>query len=141
MLDWPAFQSRFLPLPPAHLDPLRAMHRRLLGRPSELSFESTLNREISNGRMRHVILPGTLGSSLHVFRAEDAADLRFPSVIARWENGEIPQSQLESGWEWNYCRDSWLVPNCAENAANQPRQRKGSLLFSQEPAATPRHEL
>ena len=107
LLNWSRFRARNLPMKLARLDWLRSVQRRVLGRSSVRCFEDTINEQITQGRIRHTVLPVALGSSMHVFRAEDTEAALFPSVVARWEKGEIPRAQIESGWEWNYCRDAW----------------------------------
>jgi len=107
MLDWPRFKTRNLPMKPARLDFLHSLPRWAFGQTSASGFEDTFVREIENGRIKHLLLTENFGRSIHVFFAEYADANNFSTVLARWEAGELPPAQLESGFDWNYCRDAW----------------------------------
>ena len=100
LFDWSVFSRRFLPMPAAQLDWLRSIHRRVKGRPTCLAFEDSLMTLVKKGRAKFVVLPVELGASMHVARVAEIADPRFERVLKLWENGCVPDGQLEHGWDY-----------------------------------------
>ncbi len=108
LLDLPAFRQRFLPLPPARLDWMRRIHRKLQGRSGWLAFEDSLLAMVARGDARYTVLAQELGASMHVVRINEMAEPRFSRVVERWENGLLPSDQLRHGWD--YCAQDWANP-------------------------------
>jgi hypothetical protein len=102
IFDWPVFKARFLPMRAAKLDMLRRIHRSLHGRPTFLAYEDSLMKLIERGEIRHLILSEEFGRSLHVVKATDPALPDFPKVVSEWEQGNVPASQIEAGWDFGW---------------------------------------
>lgn len=90
-----------LPIKAHQLDWARRLHRRLHGRPFYLAFEQMLECEVQAGRLRHDVLDGDLGYSLHIPRRLDFLLSGIERIIARAEAGDIPRSQVVAGWNFN----------------------------------------
>jgi len=102
------FSKDCLPMRAHQLDLPRRIHRRLHGRPTWLSLEQMLKVETSYGQLRHTVLGGNNGPTMHVpMRAYADSDLFGPMVRA-FESGVIPADQLP---DWNCRPSAW----CNEN--------------------------
>jgi hypothetical protein len=55
---------------------------------------------VRNGRVRFSVLAPVRGASLHVARVADIAEPGFQQVVEQWENGFVPASQREHGWDF-----------------------------------------
>jgi hypothetical protein len=122
LLDWPAFRRRFLPMPPARLDWMRRMHRKILGRPGWLGFEDSLMALVARGEARHRVMPQELGASMHVVRISEMAEPQFPRVVEFWERGLLPPGQVVHGWDYlatGWTPSSLLSDGTASVVTNQ----------------------
>jgi hypothetical protein len=82
--------AKCLPIKPWRLSSLRRLHRAIKGRPTWLALEQMLEREKIRGRIKHSILPRTLGFSVHVVRRQYSIEPWFESMVKRVETGDIP---------------------------------------------------
>lgn len=96
--------AKCLPIKPWRLHPLGRLHRALKGRPTWLALEQMLEREKIKGRIRHTILPRTLGFSLHVARRQYSIEPWFGTMVKRVETGDIPTEQAA---QWNLSPQCW----------------------------------
>jgi hypothetical protein len=97
-------ERALLPMRAHRLGLARRLHRQLLGRPSWLALEQMLEIERRRSRLEHVILPETLGYSVHVATRADAARPGFERCVAGIEAGAVPAAQARS---WNFRGEAW----------------------------------
>lgn len=101
LLDNRQFGSRHLPMRPHRLDALRRLHRWRHRRPPWLALEQMLSIEVEAGRMRHHVMPGELGYSMHIATRADATRPDLPGIVLAFERGEIPPEQVRAGWNFD----------------------------------------
>lgn len=83
-----------LPLRNLRLDPLRALHRKMNGRPPWLALEQMITRSAKKGQLSHRIGQNIdLGFSLHGLKRAWTAAPWFPDVIRAVESGQVPIGQ------------------------------------------------
>jgi len=97
-------KRQLLPMRAHRLGLVRRLHRRLQSRPSWLALEQMLEIERRRGRLEHLILPESLGYSVHVATRADAASPGFERCVGAIEAGAVPAAQARS---WNFLRDAW----------------------------------
>jgi hypothetical protein len=99
------FAERCLPIRPHRLDLVRRITRKLQGRSTWLALEAMLDCEVSQGRVRHRVLPSRLGSSMHVCTRAEACLVGMAEVAAAFERGDIPEGQVRAGR--NFAVSAW----------------------------------
>jgi hypothetical protein len=99
------FAERCLPIRPHRLDVVRRIHRKLQGSSTWLALEAMLDCEVSEGRVRHRVLPSGSGSSMHVCTRAEASLVGMAEVAAAFERGDIPEDQVRAGR--NFAVSAW----------------------------------
>ena len=103
------------------LDPLRVVHRFLRGRPRWLALEQMLQKEKESGRLRHVVLDGRLGFSLHVAKRKDAMLPGFEIMVRQVERGMVPERQKEKA---DFDAAAWRAGSGVAGVREGPRVRR-----------------
>jgi hypothetical protein len=96
---------RQLPIVAHKLDFVRRIHRRFKGKPPYLALEKMLQKEILAKTLSGAILPGDLGFSMHVPRAEQFRERTIDSVIQLVEAGSV--SLVQEKESWDYSEELW----------------------------------
>ncbi len=89
-----------LPIKAWELDPLRKMHRWFQRRSSWLPFEQMLQKEIELKKLAILSSDSRGGVSMHLGPRQIFDEYDIDWVIAKFEKGEIPQSQIDRGWDF-----------------------------------------
>jgi hypothetical protein len=94
-------KETILPIRPCQLTGLRRWHRIITGRSIWLALEQTFEVRKQQKLLSHLILPASLGWSLHIPKIDHVKLDGFEKVVRAVESGDIPESQFSAGWDFH----------------------------------------